>query len=300
MTRFHPGFISIAFVPEDAPKSSSGYFGACGFTISLSREPKSAIAGVPPFLQFAFLLAISVAVGWQPLLRTFPLALHADEYNHLLLILPISASLILTERARLKSALEPGTGFGAPILFVAVLTACYSRWMTALHGDIQLSISMLAMVIWWSRIFCFLLWRSGGAAVLVCPLFFCFWLVSHSCAAINQIFSGNTDPQPLPACLLLLSAFGIPVTQDGIVLSIPDSPSKRSRRVRQPAIEPDVDCHQHGAGPLFLRSFWRKTAVVVAAIPLSIAKNGLRIFSIAMLGTRVDPGYLHGDLHRKN
>ena len=154
-------------------------------TISLSREPKSAIAGVPPFLQFAFLLAISVAVGWQPLLRTFALALHADEYTHLLLILPISASLILTERARLKSALEPGTGLGAAVLFVAVLTACYSRWMTALHGDIQLSISMLAMVHLVDRIFCFLLWRSRGAAVLVSPLF----LVldgSHSCAAINQ------------------------------------------------------------------------------------------------------------------
>ena len=49
---------------------------------------------------------------------------------------------------------------------------------------------------------------------------------------------------------------------------------------------------------LFLRSFWRKTAVVLAAIPLSIAKNGLRIFTISMLGTRVDPGFLHGNLHR--
>jgi exosortase/archaeosortase family protein len=48
---------------------------------------------------------------------------------------------------------------------------------------------------------------------------------------------------------------------------------------------------------LFLRSFWRKTAVVLTAIPLSIAKNGVRIFTIAMLGTRVDPGFLHGDFH---
>jgi exosortase/archaeosortase family protein len=36
----------------------------------------------------------------------------------------------------------------------------------------------------------------------------------------------------------------------------------------------------------------------VAAIPLSIAKNGVRIFTISMLGTRVDPGFLHGNLHR--
>jgi exosortase/archaeosortase family protein len=48
---------------------------------------------------------------------------------------------------------------------------------------------------------------------------------------------------------------------------------------------------------LFLRSWWRKVLLVAAAIPLSVAKNGLRIFTIAELGTRVDPGFLDGKLH---
>jgi len=48
---------------------------------------------------------------------------------------------------------------------------------------------------------------------------------------------------------------------------------------------------------LFLRSWWRKALLVVAAIPLSVAKNGLRIFTIAELATRVDPGFLDGNLH---
>ena len=50
---------------------------------------------------------------------------------------------------------------------------------------------------------------------------------------------------------------------------------------------------------LLLRSSWRKALVVGIAIPLSVAKNGLRIFTIAMLGTRVDPGYLTGRLHHQ-
>jgi exosortase/archaeosortase family protein len=49
---------------------------------------------------------------------------------------------------------------------------------------------------------------------------------------------------------------------------------------------------------LLLRSPWRKAVVIAIAVPLSIAKNGLRIFTIAMLSTRVDPGYLTGRLHR--
>jgi exosortase/archaeosortase family protein len=50
---------------------------------------------------------------------------------------------------------------------------------------------------------------------------------------------------------------------------------------------------------LFLRSWWRKALLIAVAIPLSVAKNGLRIFTIAELGTRVDPSFLTGRLHHQ-
>jgi exosortase/archaeosortase family protein len=50
---------------------------------------------------------------------------------------------------------------------------------------------------------------------------------------------------------------------------------------------------------LFLRSNWRKFLLVIAAIPLSIIKNAVRIFVITELGTRVNPAYLHGNFHRQ-
>jgi exosortase/archaeosortase family protein len=50
---------------------------------------------------------------------------------------------------------------------------------------------------------------------------------------------------------------------------------------------------------LLLQSPWRKALVVGLAVPLSIAKNGLRIFTIAMLGTRVDIGFLTGKMHHQ-
>jgi exosortase/archaeosortase family protein len=50
---------------------------------------------------------------------------------------------------------------------------------------------------------------------------------------------------------------------------------------------------------LLLRSPWRKALVCLLAVPLSIAKNGLRIFTIAMLATRIDPRYFTGRLHHQ-
>jgi exosortase/archaeosortase family protein len=50
---------------------------------------------------------------------------------------------------------------------------------------------------------------------------------------------------------------------------------------------------------MLLRSPWRKALVIAVAIPLSVVKNGLRIFVLGMLGTRVDPSYLTGRLHHE-
>ena len=263
-------------------------------TIPVSREPKNAIAGMSPFLRFAFLLVVSVVVGWQPLLRTFALALHADEYTHLLLIVPISLSLIFTERTRLKSALERGVGLGATLLFIAVLTASYSRWMT--HDDVQLSIGMLAIVLWWigSFVFCF---GARAARLFLFPLCFLFWMVPVPAPVLNKIIAFWQQGSALSASMLF-SVFGIPVTQDGIIISIPGLTLEVAQECSSVRSSLMLIVTSMVLAHLFLRSFWRKTAVVVAAIPLSIAKNGLRIFTIAMLGTRVGPGYLHGDLHR--
>jgi len=250
-----------------------------------------------PFLQFAFLLAVSVAVGWQPLLKTFALALNSGEYTHLLLIVPISLSLILTERTRLKSTIKPGVELGAALLFVAILTACYSRWMTARHNDVQLSISMLAAVIWWigSFVFCF---GARAARLFLFPLCFLFWMVPIPAPLLTKIIAFWQQGSALSASMLF-SAFGIPVTQDGIIISIPGLTLEVAQECSSLRSSLMLIVTSMVLAHLFLRSFWRKTAVVVVAIPLSIAKNGLRIFTIAMLGTRVDPGFLHGNLHRR-
>jgi exosortase/archaeosortase family protein len=39
--------------------------------------------------------------------------------------------------------------------------------------------------------------------------------------------------------------------------------------------------------------------LVLASIPLSVLKNAIRIVVIGELGTRVNPSFLHGNLHRQ-
>ena len=139
-----------------------------------------------PSRWFALLAAVSLVIGWHPLFSTFALALRSDEYTHLLLILPISVALMFSEWSALKSRFEPAIGFGSVLLVIAILIAGYSRWTVGSPSDIQLSVEMLAIVIWWigSFVFCF---GFRMARWFLFPLCFLFWLVPIPAPALNKM-----------------------------------------------------------------------------------------------------------------
>src|SRR5213593_394572 len=128
-------------------------------------------------LSFAFLCVVSLVLGWQPLARTFSLALHNDEYTHLLLILPVSAGLILLDWRSQKPIAQANFRIGSALLFAAFLIAGLARWRAAdIPDDVQLSLSMLALVLWWIASFavCF---GTRAARTLLFPLVFLLWMV---------------------------------------------------------------------------------------------------------------------------
>jgi exosortase len=259
-----------------------------------SRMAEETMARLSPLRTFALLFAVSLVIGGRPLLSTLTLALRSGEYTHLLLIVPISASLIFSERDALKGGSGPAIGFGSALLSIAILIGS-SRWIAGLPSDIQLSLGMLAVVVWWigSFVFCF---GARTARRFVFPLCFLFWLVPIPALALDKIVAFWQHGSATSASLLF-SAFGVPVAQDGIFLSIPGLTLEVAQECSSVRSSLMLVITSMVLAHLFLRSFWRKTLVVLVAIPLSIVKNGVRIFTIAMLGTRVDPGFLHGNLH---
>jgi exosortase len=92
---------------------------------------------------------------------------------------------------------------------------------------------------------------------------------------------------------------GIPVEQRGTLVHIrgltlevaPECSSIRSSMV--------LLVTTMALAQFLLITFWRKAVVFAVAIPLSVIKNGLRIFVLGVLATKVDPSYLTGRLHRQ-
>jgi exosortase len=254
------------------------------------------------FLPFAFLGALSIAFWLHPLAGTFRLALANDAYTHILLILPLTAALIYLDsndpgpKAR---RIDPRSGrrAGAALLALALLTGCYARWgMVAAHDDLRMTLGMLALVTWWiaSVLLCF---GTSTFQSFLFPFCFLFLLVPIPTDALNWIVE-FLQYQSAFTARILFRAVGVPVTQDGILLSIPNLDIEVARECSSIRSSFMLIVTTMVLAHLFLRSWGRKAILIAAAIPLAVVKNGLRIFVIAELGTRVDPEFLEGNLHR--
>ena len=246
----------------------------------------------------AVLLAFSLMVGWRPLLDTFTLSFINDEYTHILLILPISAALIFLEWRFLRTKLALSVRTGSVFLVAAVLIACSAVFESAsLPTDVQLSIRMLALVLWWIGAFVLCLGSRASRSVLF-PLCFLFGLVPFPDVLLSWIVALLQQGSAWSARMLFV-AFGVPVAQNGLLLTIPGLTLMVAQECSSIRSSSMLLVTTMVLAHLLLRSPWRKALVIGLAVPLSVAKNGLRIFAIAMLGTRVDPGYLTGSFHHQ-
>jgi exosortase len=252
----------------------------------------------PHNVSFCLLLAVSVLVGWRPLVDTSALALRDDSYTHILLILPVSAALIFLEWRSLRPMSAPNVRAGSALLAMALLIAGFMRgWSASLPADVQLSISMFALVLSWIAAFV-LCFGSQVSRALLFPLCFLFWLVPFPRGVLDGVINLLQQGSALTAHALF-TATGVPVAQDGFMLTIPGLTVEVAQECSSIRSSSMLLATTMVLAQLMLRSPWRKALVIAVAVPLSVAKNGLRIFTIAMLATRVDPGYMNGRLHHQ-
>src|SRR5579863_8766517 len=170
-----------------------------------------------PQLKFSLAVAISLLVGWRPLLGTLALALRRDEYTHILLIVPISVALLYTEWPSLRTDGQPSNGISVALLVAAILLGVGGK-LTA-QSDGQLTWGMLALVTWWLGAFigCFGVWTFRS---LLFPLCFLFCLVPLPEFTLNKMVT-LWQHRSAPSARFLFPALGNSVTENGLMLTIP-------------------------------------------------------------------------------
>jgi exosortase len=242
---------------------------------------------------FAGLGSAGVAASWSALHATFALATHQDEYTHIVLIIPIVGAFLYLDRRSIRPpASSPAIG---GVVLAAALLAFVAAHSAALTPDMRLTLSIAALVSWWigAFIFCF---GINTARQERFALSFLYWLVPWPNSAL-EIAVGWLQRESAIAASWMFALSRTQVSLDDTILMLPGltlnvAPECSSLRSSLLLVITTMIFAQ-----LFLRSPWRKLALVLAAIFLSPVKNGLRIFVIGYLTLRVDPSYLSGHLH---
>jgi exosortase len=251
-----------------------------------------------PYRGFLLLCAASLIVGWRPLAATFALALQNDAYTHVLLVLPVSAALIFARGGSRPWRPKPNFRIGSLLLFLALLIGSIGWFRTGNVGeDVQLSVYMLAIVTWWIGAFvCF--FGSRNAQQYIFPLCFLLWMVPFPEFIVGRIVSYLQQGSAAAANMLFVAA-GVPVRQDGVMLSVPGLKIEVAKECSSIRSSLMLVVTSMVMAQLMLRTTWGKTLAILAAVPLSVVKNGVRVFTLSMLTIYVDPGYLSGRLHHQ-
>jgi exosortase len=247
---------------------------------------------------FLLLMAVSLAVFLGPLVGLVQTALRTDEYTHILLVLPVSLTLIFLEGRNLtvRPSSAPWTGF-ALLLLSAMLWAAVHAYPLSFEGDLARAVAIFALVVFWlgSMIGCY------GFQVfnaLLFPCLFLFLLVPIPGFVLDKIVIFLQQTSTV-ATFALFKLSGTPVIKEGFLLSLPSvqiEVAKQCSGIRSSEmllITGLILAH------LFLKRFWSQLIFAVSIVPMAIAKNAIRIFTLTMLGMHVDPGFLEGRLHHE-
>jgi exosortase len=266
-----------------------------------TTSPKIGPGGAPVFgergLVFTLLLAASLALYWKPLKALLALCLSGDSYSHIILIPFIALFLVVSERRRIfQQPPHFAVLAGAVTISAGLATTCLANWQFYSNGGRHLPGTILGLVLVWAGVFlaCFGIKATRSAAF---PLLFLFLMVPLPDALLSRVIAALQQGS-VEISYWLFKAFGVPVLRQGVLLSVPGvtiEVAKECSSIRS-SMALFITCIL--ASRFYLHSAWKRVFFVLLSLPVSVIKNGIRITTLTLLSIYVNPGFLHGDLHR--
>jgi exosortase len=243
------------------------------------------------------LMVVTSAVFFRPLVVVVGSSFWMDQYSQILVVVPISIALLFLEQKSVFSKVTysvPGAVLFALFAGIFVFLAAHAARMDA---SIYISLSILLF--------------SGCciAIFVLCYGFEAFWAGLFPICFLILMTPLPDDLRTRVIVFLqngsalvtdwFFTAAQIPFSRDGVVLALPTVTIEIAQEcsgIRSSLILVLVGLV---LGHLFLRSFWSKVVLLAVLIPLTIAKNALRIFTLSTLGMYVNPSFLTGRLHHQ-
>ncbi|HEX9850461.1 exosortase/archaeosortase family protein [Candidatus Deferrimicrobium sp.] len=246
----------------------------------------------------ALLSGAGLLIYAVPLAGLFRAAYRDDTFSYIVLIPLVSLYLVYEDRKRIF-----GVPAGSPIPGVVLSSLAILLYLVARKGPVGPSVPVerfalyaLSAVLFFEGILG-LLAGAGGLWAARFPLLFLIFMIPFPEWILGPIVrflqAGSAE-----VSYWVIRSVGVPVFRDGFLFALPGLTIEVAEQCS--GIRSGISLFLVGilAGHLFLKSGWRKLALAVTVVPITIAKNGLRIVMISLLGAYVDRQVLSGPLHK--
>ena len=223
---------------------------------------------------------------------------HREYYSHIVLIPLVSIYLIYQNRRGIFSEQKYSLNAGIPLLLVSVLVYFLGRSIeTQLNQNDFSSIIATSAVVFINGAFilCYGL-RAFKAAMF--PFLFLVFVIPIPSTLMDGIIYflqvGSTE-----FTNVLFMATGVPFMREGFVFHMPSLSVEVAKQCSGIRSSLALFITALLAGYLFLNTWWKKVILVICIFPIAMFKNGIRIVTLTLLGTYVDPRILQSSLHRE-
>jgi exosortase C (VPDSG-CTERM-specific) len=258
----------------------------------LPRPQRARVGGCVGYLVLLTLLFI------QPLTGLMLYAAHSDLHSHILLAPFITGYLLYIQRGRLPAAYRSsiaGAVTAGGIGFAAL--AAGIGWRGSLSINDGLALMALAFVSF-AAAGGFLFLGSKWMAATAFPVAFLIFMVPLPDAAVDWLEKASMLASAEAAAGYFRLA-GTPLLRQGTVFELPGIVLRVAQECSGIRSSWVLFIASLLASHLFLKTRWRRIALVAFVIPLGILRNGFRIFVVGLLCVHVGPHMIDSIIHRR-
>jgi len=248
-------------------------------------------------LGFALLCILPLLLAWDSTRALISLTLNDDTYSHIPLIPVVTVFLIYMERRAIFSRVSYGWRIGSLLILPGAVGVLLARTnVVHLSSADRLSVLMFAVILIWMGGFALFFGTRAFRAALF-PLVFLLFAVPIPEILLVRLI-GFLQRRSADAAGAMFNMVGVPVLRQDLIFMLPGVSIRVAEECSGIRSTLALFITTVLAAHFFLRSKWSMLLLCLLVFPISIIKNGMRIATLTCLAVYVDPGFLHGNLHR--
>jgi exosortase C (VPDSG-CTERM-specific) len=258
----------------------------------LPRPQRSRVGGFAGYLLLLTLLLI------QPLTRLLLYAARSDLHSHILLVPFITGYLLYIQRGRHSSAYRSSIAGTVTLGGIGIAAlAAEIEWRGSLSINDGLALMALAFVTFVAA-GGFLFLGSKWMAAMAFPVAFLIFMVPLPDAAVDWLEKASMLASA-QAAALYFDVAGTPLVRHGTVFELPGIVLQVAQECSGIRSSWVLFISSLLVSHLFLRTGWRRIALVAFVIPLGVLRNGFRILVIGLLCVHVGPYMIDSAIHHR-